>query len=44
MLSPNFVIVTAIAYVGLMFAIAYAADRRARRGKGDRARRHADAA
>ena len=34
MLSPNFVIVTAIAYVGLMFAIAYAADRRARRGKG----------
>ena len=27
MLSPNFVIVTAIAYVGLMFAIAYAADR-----------------
>ena len=33
MLSPDFVIATAIGYVGLLFLIAYVSDRRARGGK-----------
>jgi Na+/proline symporter/nitrogen-specific signal transduction histidine kinase len=34
MLSADFVIVTGVAYVGLLFVIAYLGDRRARRSKG----------
>src|SRR6188768_4121861 len=33
MLSPDFVIATAIGYVGLLFLIAYVSDRRSRAGK-----------
>ena len=36
MLSPDFVILTAIAYVGFLFVLAYVSDARAKRG----ARRH----
>lgn len=33
MLSPDFVILTAFAYVGLLFILAYLSDARAKRGK-----------
>ena len=33
MLSPDFVILTAVAYVGLLFALAYVSDLRARQGR-----------
>lgn len=33
MLSPDFVILTAVAYVGLLFALAYVSDLRSRRGR-----------